>query len=83
MSTHRRLFGQIPDMTISARETIAKRMRELRAEKGWSQEDLAAAADLHRTYIGAIERCERNVSIDNIEKIARALEVSVSTLLRG
>lgn len=67
-------------MTISARETLAKRIRELRAEKGWSQEDLAAAADLHRTYIGAIERCERNVSIDNIEKIAKALGVSIPAL---
>ena len=48
---------------------------------GISQEFLAELAGLHRTYIGAVERAERNVSIDNIEKIAIALETDVSNLL--
>lgn len=59
---------------------LARRMRELRQEKGWSQEELADACGLHRTYIGDIERCERNVSIDNIEKIAKALGISIPEL---
>lgn len=56
-------------------------MRELRLKIGISQEKLAEAAGLHRTYIGGIERAERNVSIDNIEKIAVALGVDVVQLL--
>lgn len=47
-----------------------------------SQEGLAAAAKLHRTYVGSIERGERNVSIDNMDKLATALGVSLSELLR-
>lgn len=56
-------------------------MRRARAARRLSQEALAEQAGLHRTYVGAIERCERNVSIDNIEKIARALHLDISELL--
>lgn len=52
----------------------------LRTEKGLSQEAFADAVGLHRTYIGAIERGEQNVSIDNIARIAKALKVSLSHL---
>ena len=55
-------------------------MRNLRQSKGYSQESFADTVDLHRTYIGAIERGEQNVSLDNIEKIAKALKVKVSEL---
>ena len=48
-----------------------------------SQEALAHACGLHRTYIGSVERCERNISIDNIHKIAAALEMAPEDLLRG
>ena len=68
-------------MAKRARDVLAKRIRELRLEKGWSQEALADACGLHRTYIGDIERRERNVSIDNIEKIALALKVPITALL--
>lgn len=47
----------------------------------WSQETLAERAGLHRTYIGAVERAERNPCLHNIEKIAKALEVPVRNLL--
>ncbi len=67
-------------MAESARELLARRIRELRTERKWSQEDLAEACGLHRTYVGDVERGERNVSVDNIEKIAKALEVPVSEL---
>lgn len=56
-------------------------MRSLRKEKGLSQERLAFKADLHRTYIGMIERAEKNITLINIEKIANALEVTVKDLM--
>lgn len=67
---------------VSGRRKLAVNMRRLRHRHGWSQEQLAEAAGLHRTYIGAIEREERNVSIDNIDRIAAAFRVTISTLLK-
>ena len=58
----------------------AVRMR--RNGLGWSQEELADRAGMHRTYIGMIERAEKNITLENIEKISRALEISVSNLMR-
>ncbi|MGD0443479.1 MAG: helix-turn-helix transcriptional regulator [Edaphobacter sp.] len=63
------------------RNTLALNIRRLRAERSISQEELADQAGLHRTYVGSIERSERNVSIDNIAKLAAALSVKVSDLL--
>ncbi len=57
------------------------RVRELRKEKGLSQEQLSFKADLHRTYIGMIERAEKNITLANIEKIANALNVRVNDLM--
>lgn len=59
------------------------KIRELRTIKGLSQEDLADLAGLHRTYVGGIERGERNVAFLNIVKLAKALEVSLSDLMKG
>ncbi len=59
------------------------RVRELRKLKNLSQEELSYKADLHRTYIGMIERAEKNITLLNIEKIANALKVDVSDLLNG
>lgn len=59
---------------------MAAQLRMRRKELGISQEALADLINLHRTYIGAIERSERNVSIDNIEKLANALKVNISEL---
>jgi transcriptional regulator with XRE-family HTH domain len=56
-------------------------VRSVRQAAGLSQEDLADLAHLHRTYIGAIERGERNVSLENVERIALALNVSAPDLL--
>jgi transcriptional regulator with XRE-family HTH domain len=56
-------------------------MRRLRAALDLSQEELAELAGLHRTYIGSVERGERNISLDNIAKVAAALKVSPSDLL--
>jgi transcriptional regulator with XRE-family HTH domain len=62
---------------------FGRRVRELRAAAGFSQEGFAAHCGLDRTYIGGIERGERNVSLRNIEVIAKALEMSVSKLTEG
>lgn len=58
-------------------------VRRRRLKLGLSQEGLAAACDLHRTYIGGIERGERNISFLNLLRIARALETTASSLLRS
>lgn len=63
------------------RKRLGANIRHLRKEQGWSQEDLAFECGLHRTYIGAIERGEQNVSIDNITKIALTLGVGVGDLI--
>ncbi|MFH1479133.1 MAG: helix-turn-helix transcriptional regulator [Candidatus Omnitrophota bacterium] len=57
------------------------KVKKLRKAKGWSQEELADRCGLHRTYIGSIERSERNVSLINIEKIAKALGAPVGNLV--
>ncbi len=64
----------------TARIAFGKRLRELRKEQGFSQESLADDVGLHRTYIGAVERGEQNISVDNIAKIAKALRVKASAL---
>lgn len=61
---------------------LGAKIRHYRKRLGLSQEQLADRADLHRTYIGAIERGDQNVSIDNIEKIATALKVDVIKLFK-
>jgi transcriptional regulator with XRE-family HTH domain len=65
----------------SARTRLARNLRLLRARDGLSQEALAGLVDLHRTYVGSIERSERNVSLDNIEKLAMALRIDICELL--
>ena len=64
-----------------ARKQLGEKIRHIRKKQGISQEELGFRAKLHRTYIGAIERAEQNVSIDNIHKIAKALKVSPKDLL--
>lgn len=64
----------------SARLVFAQNIRRLRQELGWSQEELADKTGLHRTYVGSVERGERNVSIDNVEKLAKALGSTVADM---
>jgi transcriptional regulator with XRE-family HTH domain len=64
-----------------ARERLALNLRERRRALGISQELLGELAGLHRTYVGGIERGERNVTIDNIERLAEALNADVVELL--
>ena len=62
---------------------LGKRVHELRAAKKWSQEEFAHISGLHRTYIGQIERGEKNISFGNLSKIASVLGVTLSELLSG
>lgn len=65
----------------NGRAVVAANLRRLRARQGLSQEALADRAGIHRTYVGSVERAERNVSIDNICRLAWALNVDVRALL--
>lgn len=62
---------------------FGKRVRKLRSEQGWSQESFAAECGLDRTYIGGIERGERNVALRNIQLIAKTLGISLAELMKG
>ncbi len=65
---------------LRARETLARNLRNARGRFGISQEHLADLAGLHRTYVGSVERGERNVSVDNIERLALALGLEIHEL---
>ncbi|WP_339859597.1 helix-turn-helix transcriptional regulator [Thalassospira alkalitolerans] len=67
----------------SFRKQFGKRVRELRKARGYSQEAFAHECDIHRTYMGDVERGERNIALDNIVKIANALDIELSELFLG
>jgi transcriptional regulator with XRE-family HTH domain len=66
----------------SLRKNFAANLRREREARGLSQESLAHEAGLHRTYVGSVERGERNISIDNVERLAKALGVEPADLMR-
>lgn len=68
-------------MSTKLREIVATNIREIRLSQSLSQETLADLCGIHRTYLSDVERGNRNISIDNIEKIAKALNVLPATLL--
>jgi len=59
---------------------FGQRVKEIRKKKNLSQEELSFRSDLHRTYIGMIERAEKNITLINIEKIAKGLDVKIKEL---
>lgn len=65
-----------------ARQRISANMKRLRKARGLSQEELGEHADFHRTYVSQLERCVTNISIDGLERLAAALGVDVTELLR-
>jgi transcriptional regulator with XRE-family HTH domain len=73
----------LPTPTESTREIVAHNVRRLRLGKDISQEQLAALAGFHRTYVSQVERCVTNISVDNIEKLAKVLEVEAWVLLKS
>lgn len=68
-------------MSKTILEKFGEKVREERLKQGLSQEELASRAGVHRTYIGMIERAEKNITLENIEKIANALEISLEKLM--
>lgn len=69
--------------TADILERFGERVRSLRLERGYSQEGFAAACGLDRTYMGGIERGERNLALRNIHRIAQTLDVTLAELMRG
>ncbi len=78
---HRTPSVPSPEKPIDGRRLIAANLRRLRARRGLSQEALADRAGIHRTYLGSVERAERNISIDNVCRLAWALGIDVRELL--
>jgi transcriptional regulator with XRE-family HTH domain len=66
---------------VDVRQRLASNLRRLRAERGWSQEDYADRAGIHRTYVSDIERGARNPTITVVEKLAAPFRVTASDLL--
>jgi len=73
----------VKEFTTNARKVFARNLRKARLAKGLSQEALGELTRLHRTYVGSVERGERNVSIDNMERFAKALDLTLASLLKG
>lgn len=67
---------------MDIKKKFGKKLKQLRTEQGISQESLALSADLDRTYIPSIEKGERNVSITVVEKLAKALNVSITEFFK-
>ena len=69
------------DTPSTIRQLFARNLKNLRQKRSLSQEQLADVAHLHRTYVSSVERGERNISLENMEKLAGALEVDIRLLL--
>lgn len=65
-----------------SRIVLAKNLRAMRLAKGLSQEAIADLANLHRTYVSSVERCERNATLDTLDKLSAALGITPSDLLK-
>ncbi|MFA7484339.1 MAG: helix-turn-helix transcriptional regulator [Vulcanimicrobiota bacterium] len=79
-----RLEGEVSASArnLSTRRILAENLRIIRLIRRLSQEALAELAGIDRSYLGGVERAERNLSLDNLEKLAKALEISILDLLR-
>ena len=77
------VMGRSSKKQLDPLEQVGSNIRAIRQEQGLSQEALALKADLDRSYLGGVERGERNISIINLKKIADALEVDAGSLLNN
>lgn len=71
------------DAKPGIKRVFGDRVRELRAARNWSQETMGEACDLHWTYIGGIERGERNPTLESVYKVAKGLKIKISELFEG
>jgi len=69
-------------MESMLRKNLARNLRRERSKRGISQDELADICGLHRTYVGGIERCERNITLSTLEKISNALRINALELLK-
>ena len=69
-------------LTLNLQKKLGKRIRQLRKDKGYSQEGFAFECGLHRTYIGCIERGEKNITVANLEKVAKTLKITMEELFK-
>ena len=76
-------MSQARTSTEPARLRFARLLKAERVARGISQEVLAELAGLHRTYVGSVERGERNIAVDNMEALANALNLDISDLLKS
>ena len=70
-------------MARDIKRAFGKRVRELRKSRGWSQEQMGEASDLHWTYIGQVERGERNPTLLTVQAISKAFKMKISELVHG
>ena len=70
-------------MAKDIQRALGSHIRKLRKARDWSQEEMAEACGMHWTYIGQVERGERNLTLQSIRSIARALDLKISELFRG
>lgn len=70
-------------MTADLQERFGLRIREMRTRRGFSQEAFADICEIHRTFMGSIERGERNVTLNTLDRLAKGLQVPMSRLLSG
>ena len=70
-------------MASDIKHAFGRRVRQLRKERNWSQEKLAEMSGMHWTYIGQVERGERNLTLQSMESIARAFRIKITNLFRG
>jgi transcriptional regulator with XRE-family HTH domain len=70
-------------MENALQKAIGRRIQELRKQRGLSQEELAMLTKCHRTYVGMVERAEKNISVLMLHRFARALKTTMSALLEG
>ena len=68
---------------MDIRQRLASNLRRLRSEQGWSKEDYADRAGIHRTYVSSLERCQYSATIDMVETLARILDVEATDLLKA